>query len=616
MPSLSAPTWSRAVRATFVPILLLLAAPVAAQERTLAMGRTVQDVLRDGDPVGRSRRSPYQVWTFEGRRGQRVTFEAHSSDFDTYLSVRDAEGYLIGRDDDSGEGTDARVRAILPRDGVYRLILSAFSESGRGLYTLSATGWEVPEAAPAGQPGTLRTGETHDGLLEPGDDIAGDGPFQDRWTFEARAGQRLLVQMRSEDFDAYLIVLDADGRELATDDDGLSGRDAQVSIRAAAAGRLTAIATSFGEDPQSGAYRLALIEETGNFAEPGMPSLLAPGEANDGRLELGDRSGARGYLDEWTFTGRAGQMARVDVTSQTFDPYVVLRQGGTPLDSNDDGGEGTNARLATVLPRDGEYTLVVSAYTEGRQGGRYRVALGFADAPLNAGRTGRITAGRGVSGRLEPGDQRRGDGAYQDEWEFDGRANQEVIVEMRADDFDAFLELRDDRGTLVSENDDGGDGTNSLLTARLPRNGRYRIIARSFGDSERSGFYELTLTVASGTAAAPGRAQELRLDEVMVGRLESGDSVVGDGSWADVFTFRAPNDGELVLEMRSGAFDTYLIVRESDGATLGTDDDGGDGTNSRLQVRVVRGRSYRVYANSYGADMAEGSYQLTARWVR
>ncbi len=230
----------------------------------------------------------------------------------------------------------------------------------------------------------------------------------------------------------------------------------------------------------------------------------------------------------------------------------------------------------------------------------------------DAGRAGRLEPGRRMSGRLEPGDQRRAAGAFQDVWEFDGRAGQDVMIDMRSADFDTYLELHDARGTLVEEDDDGGEDTDSFIAARLTSGGRYRVIARSFGDNERTGAYELMLT--TGAAPAPGREGEIRDGETVLGRLEPGDSLMGDSTRADVWTFRAGRDGPLVIDMSSGEFDTYLIARDSEGQLLGTDDDGGDGTNSRLTIRVQAGRAYRIYANSYGREAVSGLYRVAVRY--
>jgi hypothetical protein len=456
-------------------------------------------------------------------------------------------------------------------------------------------------------------GETKDGLLEPGDEVAGDGPYQDRWTFEARAGQRLRIDLMSTDFDSYLVLLGPDGAQLATDDDGGEGQNASIGFRAAAAGRYTALATTFGENVKIGSYRIRLTEDSGTFSDPGVASAIASGETKEGRLETGDLTGRRGLEDRWTFTARAGQMARVDVVSSQFDSYAVLLRDGMPVDSNDDGGEGNNARLMTVLPAAGTYTVVVSAFGSSSSGGRYTIALLLTDAPAGAGRTERITLGQHVSGRLEPGDRPRSGGGYEDLWEFDGRAGQDVMIEMHSADFDSYLELRDESGALIAENDDGGAGTDALIVAHLPRAGRYRVVARSYGERKATGMYDLSLTGVADVAR-PGRPAEIREGQVLLGRLESGDSLVGDSTLADVVLFHAPREGEVIIDLTSSDFDAYLIVQDERGSTVATDDDSGEGTNARVTLRVQAGRTYRILANTYGEDRATGLYRLALRY--
>jgi hypothetical protein len=599
-------------------IAFALAGPAAAleaQQRSISVGQARTDSLTAQDPVRRSRRAPYHVWLLEGRRGQKLVMDLMSPDFDAYLSLRDAEGYSIGSDDDSGDDNDARLRVILPRDGTYRIIATAYSEDARGVYTLLIRGWETPAAAPAGASVTIRTGDTVDGLLEPGDEVSGDGPFEDRLTFEARAGARLRVEMRSSEFDAYLYVLGPDGRVLGSDDDGLGDNNAVVSLRAPTTGRYTILATSYGDDPKVGSYRVSLVEETGSFAEPGAAAPIAPGETRDGRLETGDASGPRGLEDRWTFTGRAGQVVRIDVMSQAFDAYSVLRFGETAVDSNDDGGDGNNSRILTVLPNSGAYTLVVSAYSENRSGGRYQVSLTSATLSDVAGQTGRISFGQRLAGRLEQADRARDVGeGREDWWEFDGRSGQEVEIEARSGAFDTFIELRSASGSVIAENDDGlGQGTDSYIAHRLPATGRYRIVVRGYGEGDARGIYELWLGLTRPAAAAGG-VQELSAGETFTGRLEAGDSVLGDSTLADFWLFRPTRSGEVVVDLRSGDFDAYLIIQDASGSVLASDDDGGSGTDSRVTVRVRAGATYRILASSYGSERATGSYRLSLRW--
>jgi hypothetical protein len=606
------------LRVTGAVLLLAAAAGAAAAQtpqppRRIGLGESRDGELSASDPVTRSRRAPYQVWTLEGRRGQRVVIDMTSADFDSYLMLRDADGMNLATDDDGGDGTNARIRTSLPRDGTYRIVATAFSADGRGRYALAVSGWQAPGPGP-GTVTPIAFGQSLEGVLEPGDSVSIDGPLEDRWTFEAPANGRVRVEMRSGDFDAYLIVLSPDGRQLASDDDGLGDRDAVVSVRTPQAGRYTILATSFGENQVSGSYRLDLIDDAGNYADPGRKANIATGETREGRLEEGDNSGTRGWQDEWAFSGRAGQVVRVDVTSRQFDPYITLLRDGVPVDSNDDGGEGTNARLTTTLPGAGLYTLVVSSYTQNRTGGRYQVALSLTAAPAGPGQAARIAPGQTATGRLEAGDRPRGDGGYEDYFEFDGRAGQHVNVEMRADGFDAFLELRDGRGTLIAENDDGlGEGTNAYILASLPSNGRYRIVARSFGEESATGLYEVALALA-GAPAAPGRPVDARPGDFVVGRLEPGDSVLGDSTYADVIVFRPDRAGEITIDMHGGEFDAFLLVKDATGRTLGTDDDGGPGRDARVTMRVSAGQTYRIYANSYGEERVSGTYRVSLRW--
>jgi hypothetical protein len=588
---------------------------LSAQERVIRIGQTVSGQLSSADPVGlRARKAPYHVWTMDGRRGQRIVIDLRSDAFDSYLVLRDDEGFVLGSDDDGGGGNNARLHTVLPRDGRYRIVVTAFRDSSVGQYELTVSGWEAPPGPAPGATAQVALGETKDGILEPGDEIAGDGPYIDRWTVNLRAGQRARADVHSTDFDSFVIVRAPDGTQIASDDDSGGNKDASAGFRALVAGTYTVIVTSYDDNTRIGAYRLSVVEDSGDFGEPGATLALQDGETKEGRLESGDVTGHRGLEDHWTFQGRQGQLARIDVVSTAFDSYVTLMYNGMPVDSNDDGGEGNNARLTEILPNTGTYTIVVSQYSARASGGRYRVSLAFSEPPAGAGRVEQITPGQHVSGRLEPGDRPRGGGGYEDLWEFDGHSGQDVMVEMHSTDFDSYLELRDADGAMVAENDDGGEGNDALILTRLPRDGRYRIVARSYGERQTTGFYELSLS-QGGDIARPGRGGELREGQMAMGRLEAGDSVVGDSTYADVYTFRAARDGQVRIDLRSGDFDAYLIVKSANGSTLATDDDGGDGTNSRITLPVHAGETYRIYANSYGDDRATGLYRLSLRYT-
>ena len=104
----------------------------------------------------------------------------------------------------------------------------------------SAAYWRlvVPEAV-------LVPGRTINGRLSSYDAVWDDGSHYAVWAVTARAGQRVVIDMESDDVDAYLRVLRSDGTVIATDDDGGSGSNARVEFRVPNAGHCLVIATSY-----------------------------------------------------------------------------------------------------------------------------------------------------------------------------------------------------------------------------------------------------------------------------------------------------------------------------------------------------------------------------------
>ena len=115
----------------------------------------------------------------------------------------------------------------------------------------SAAWWRlvVPER-------TLAPGRTFNGSLSSSDPVWDNGSHYDVWTVTARTvGQRVVIDMESDDVDAYLRVLRKDGTPVATDDDGGSGSNARVEFRAVYAGDYLVIARSY-EAGETGSYRV------------------------------------------------------------------------------------------------------------------------------------------------------------------------------------------------------------------------------------------------------------------------------------------------------------------------------------------------------------------------
>ncbi|NPV68092.1 MAG: toll/interleukin-1 receptor domain-containing protein [Anaerolineae bacterium] len=154
-----------------------------------------------------------------------------------------------------------------------------------------------------------------------------------------------------------------------------------------------------------GGVLLAIILPDLNKA---IQTLLAGGEAVPGRplaetvdaahiLSCGTQ--ASGSLDSnhwqehWLFQGEAGQTVLIAMDQQSgaggLDPALILRnESEEVLIQDDDSGDGTNARLVYVLPRDGMYlvTTTRAGLAEGNTSGLYALTVDCGVKPISCDR--------------------------------------------------------------------------------------------------------------------------------------------------------------------------------------------------------------------------------------
>lgn len=161
----------------------------------VSLGDTRPGTLTEESPLleGEEEEVFHDLYAFDGRAGQEVLVTLDSDDFDAVVVVGHLTGTSldeIATDDDSGGGTNARLRATLPADGRYGIQVRALGSGGTGSYVLALT-----EAPPiVARP--LRVGD------EVTEEMGEDGFAE--WTFEGRAGERYVVDLSSEEFDTVL----------------------------------------------------------------------------------------------------------------------------------------------------------------------------------------------------------------------------------------------------------------------------------------------------------------------------------------------------------------------------------------------------------------------------
>ena len=210
----------------------------------LVAGRAVRGNLQSSDGVGWGY-GYYDEWTYSAVAGQRVVITMDSEDVDAYLVVLQDDGTEVASDDDGGTDYNARVEFRARATEQYTILAASLSSETTGRYVIrveratagigasaQAGSCAASERSAPASEGTLVSRRTFSGSLSSSDAVWDDDSYYDRWTFSARAGQRLVVTMESDDVDAYLRVVGRDGNTLESDDDSGSGMNARAEFEA------------------------------------------------------------------------------------------------------------------------------------------------------------------------------------------------------------------------------------------------------------------------------------------------------------------------------------------------------------------------------------------------
>jgi len=260
-------------------------APAIRSSGTVAVGQTVRGTLDASDPQAGDD-SYYDLWTFRGTAGQRVTITLRSSDFDAFLGwgrMDGGEWSEMESDDDGAGGTDARLEVTVGEAGVYTIRANTLSGGETGAYTLEVQAGgsggggdsgdgkigdhgdgedaeEEDEPVDLSRARPIRAGETVSGSLATSDPRLPDDSYYDAYVYEGRAGERVTISLSSDAFDAFLAFGRVDGsrfKPLEVNDDGDDGTNSELVVTLPAAGRYLIRANSLGGGA-TGAYTLAV----------------------------------------------------------------------------------------------------------------------------------------------------------------------------------------------------------------------------------------------------------------------------------------------------------------------------------------------------------------------
>ncbi|AOX01695.1 hypothetical protein BJP34_21645 [Moorena producens PAL-8-15-08-1] len=105
-------------------------------QRIALESTTVRDRLNSNSETLNDN-SYYNRHTFEGKAGEQITIELNSDEFDPYLILIDPDDNRIAKNNNSGEGKNARITVTLPTTGTYVIWANSYNKQETGNYSLS-----------------------------------------------------------------------------------------------------------------------------------------------------------------------------------------------------------------------------------------------------------------------------------------------------------------------------------------------------------------------------------------------------------------------------------------------------------------------------------------------
>ena len=281
---------------------------------------------------------------------------------------------------------------------------------------------------------------------------------------------------------------------------------------------------------------------------------------------------------------------------------TLQNRSSDSLATDDNGGSGDNFRIEHSVSAGTYYVKVEGV---GSNTGDYTVHVSFADdhSDTRSGATS-LSLGGSLPGHI---------GTDDDVDYFKVEVSQAGLLTVYFPDSRGLAcTLENSAGSSLGENTSFGFGRSDFGIARTVRAGTYYVKVEGYRSStelKSKGDYTVHARFEEVDDHSDTRsgATSLPLGSSFAGRIG-----IGTGSDVDYFKVRVSRTGVLTV-YTTGSLNTAGTLEHSDGSYLTTDDDGGDGTNFRIELFVSAG-TYLVKVEGVGSNTGDYTVHAHARF--
>ncbi|MFP4362554.1 MAG: hypothetical protein ACLFR1_01665 [Spirochaetia bacterium] len=548
-----------------------------ARFQLLVPNQTLPGILEQGDHVSSDMRyiDYYRIFLEEGTQ----YFVSLSSDyFDPLLTAYMSQHEPIVNDDFGSR--DSGLFLYSERNASAVIQASSFQQWSSGNYQI--------RLIPLSSPDTLSVGRTVRGALEEDDQSLGS-VYTDNYILRANESNEVHITLDSDSFDPALTVITDSGQYISNDDrdDGSQNSEIQFSTN----GGIVQVFVHSDRPYETGSYTLSFIsQETAEHIQVG--SQVQASLSQDDQLLEGR------YVDTYRISGYPGQHIIIDLRSQDFDSYLIIEDETGFTASNDDGGQGFNARIeytfsqnsselfirATSLVTEtiGDYSILVSEekagdwqdYVDGyrlEQNQVIRSSLTLNDTPL--------------AGRLS------------DTYTFLGQAETFYRIRVQSSEFQPYVAVPEIRDAETSSSRE--DLHRETVLEFTPENTGIYILHISSESGRNTGIYSLIIE-------SLGRTEIL---DTVEGELSQTDTMDLTGRSYDSYELETEAGQTYSIELTSNSFDPMVYVRTMDGRTLYSDNNSGPGNSARITFQAGENRTLKIIFTSFRLAENSGNYE-------